>query len=44
MNDFVPDASRPTVLVVDDESSVRMFVSETLGSYGYVICCLQKDT
>lgn len=26
-----------TVLVVDDESSVRMFVSETLGSFGYVV-------
>ncbi|MGG5288786.1 PAS domain-containing protein [Pseudomonas shirazensis] len=30
-------AAGETVLVVDDESSVRMFVSETLGSYGYVV-------
>ncbi|MCT8165188.1 MULTISPECIES: PAS domain-containing sensor histidine kinase [unclassified Pseudomonas] len=26
-----------TVLVVDDEPSVRLFVSEVLGSYGYVV-------
>jgi PAS domain S-box-containing protein len=26
-----------TVLVVDDESSVRMFVTETLGSFGYTV-------
>ena len=26
-----------TVLVVDDESSVRMFVTETLGSFGYQV-------
>nr|WP_314871875.1 PAS domain-containing protein [uncultured Pseudomonas sp.] len=30
-------AAGETILVVDDESSVRMFVSETLGSYGYVV-------
>lgn len=30
-------AAGETVLVVDDESSVRMFVSETLGNYGYVV-------
>ncbi|MBG6128248.1 PAS domain S-box-containing protein [Pseudomonas sp. BG2dil] len=34
----VPTAlSGETVLVVDDEPSVRMFVSETLGSCGYVV-------
>ncbi|MBR7522962.1 MULTISPECIES: hybrid sensor histidine kinase/response regulator [Pseudomonas] len=30
-------SSGETVLVVDDEPSVRMFVSETLGSCGYVV-------
>ncbi|QPN47903.1 PAS domain-containing protein [Priestia aryabhattai] len=32
-----PALSGATVLVVDDEHSVRMFVSETLGSCGYVV-------
>jgi PAS domain S-box-containing protein len=30
-------SSGETVLVVDDEPSVRMFVSEALGSYGYIV-------
>ncbi|HDS1736723.1 PAS domain-containing sensor histidine kinase [Pseudomonas sp. BP8] len=32
-----PTASGETVLVVDDESSVRMFVSETLSGLGYAV-------
>ncbi|HDS0919575.1 TPA: PAS domain-containing protein [Pseudomonas putida] len=32
-----PTSSGETVLVVDDEPSVRMFVSESLGSCGYIV-------
>ena len=34
---MTPACSGETVLVVDDEPSVRMFVSETLGSLGYTV-------
>ncbi|BAP45610.1 PAS/PAC sensor hybrid histidine kinase [Pseudomonas sp. StFLB209] len=38
VSDEVPLAGAgQTVLVVDDESSVRLFVSEILGSHGYVV-------